>query len=64
MYKRQDEYYKSLYKEVLIDLYEYGFVSSEEEFEYYVNLYFPDPVEAEFVMNEIRSNYSMGSAEY
>ena len=62
--EEMDEYYKSLYKEVLIDYYEHGFVSSEEEFEYYVNLYFPDPVEAEFVMNEIRSNYSKGSAEY
>lgn len=62
--EEMDEYYKSLYKEMLIDWYESGLISSEEEFAEYVNSFFPDPVEAEFVMNEIRSNHSMGSAQY
>lgn len=62
--EEMDEYYNSLYKEMLIDWYESGLISSEEEFAEYVNSFFPDPVEAEFVMNEIRSNHSMGSAQY
>ena len=59
-----NEYYKEIYKEILIEGYENGDFFDEETFEEYVNLLFPDPVEAEFVMNEIRSNHSMGSAEY
>lgn len=62
--EEMDEYYKSIYREALIGIYENGFVSSEEEFEDYVNLYFPDPVEAEFIIDEIRSNHSLGSAQY
>ncbi|MCD7990906.1 MAG: hypothetical protein LUK37_03600 [Clostridia bacterium] len=62
--EEMSEYYNSLFKEMLIDWYEHGIISSEEELEECVNLYFLDPVEAGLVLDEIRNNYSMGSAQY
>ena len=59
-----NEYYKEIYKEILIEGYENGDFFDEETFEEYVNLLFPDPVEAEFIIDEIRSNHSLGAAHY
>lgn len=62
--EEMDEYYKQLMIDSIIRLYECGYYSSEAEFEEDVKLRFSDPVEAEFVIEEIRENHTFVPAEW
>ena len=47
-----------------VELYEGAFYVDQAEFEQNVRTFFPDPVEAEFIMDEIRNNHTFVPGEY
>lgn len=59
-----DEYYKQNTINYIIGLYEGGWYFSEAEFEEDVKSRFSDPVEAEFVLDEIRNNHTFVPEEW